>query len=344
MIFSLIIAGLAIIANGLDITTTKNPIIFVPGLGGTCLYNTNKNQIWPPSLNEILYSNLDLNENYQIDDNLIPKVTSEISKYLDLKNIKIINKELRYFTKKRFGENLLNSLVVDGFPTYSFGYDFRVVPNSKHLDKLFEHFQNSIEEIYKKNSKKVVIIAHSLGSLLINHFFNQRSSKWNLNYIDKVIFINPPISGSVCTLYLAVSDTINIFFKKINVKFIRKFGGFEWCLPKFKQNILNVDGVDCDINSIYPIKNNMEKFRIKHNVKSHLILSNGIKTPIKIYLKKDGSKYKFIKYDYGDGDGVIFPLNEQDIKQFNFIHRLQGDHSDILDSRNFFEKICSIVQ
>lgn len=340
MITWLLPFGFFILSYSFEISTFKSPIIYVPGLGGTCLLNENKNQIWPPSLNDILFSDLDSNINLKVNDLMESTITSEIPDYKDIKNIQIIKNGLGFFTKKRFGETFVNNLKINKFPVYSFGYDFRIVPNQKYLDKLFDYYQNSIEEIYNKNSnKKIVIIAHSLGSLLINNFLNKRSKEWNLKYIDKIIYVNPPILGSVITLYLLAFDKIKIFFKDINIKFIKNFGGFLWCLPESKSNVLNIEGKD--INT-YGLATN--KFTIKHNIESHLVLSDGIKTPSKIYLKKNGLKYKFIKYDYVNGDGVILPLNEQIINNFDNVHRLEGDHSDILESKKFFKKICEIVQ
>jgi len=337
----------------------KVPIVFVPGLGASCIYDENKSNIWPPSINDVLHPNKKLRVNNLLEST----IPTSMPNYIDtdsIKNIEIIKGELKYFFKKRFGQTFVKNLKLDNYPVYAFGYDFRIVPNPKYFDNLFLSFKESIENIYENNSnKKIVIIAHSLGSLVINNFLNKNSDKWNQKYIDKIIFVNPPISGSISALQLILIDTIEVFFKQINIQQIQNFGGLIWCLPdtNLYKNILNIDGNDIDINlykDILPsntleVYNNffatgLTKFKIKHKITSHLILSDGIKTPSKLYLKKLGNKYKFVKYDYIDSDGIILPLDTNNVKEFDFIHRLKGDHSDILETTDFFKKICKILK
>lgn len=335
----------------------KVPIVFVPGLGASCIYDVNKLKIWPPTINDVLHPNKKLKVNNLLEST----IPTSMPNYIDtntIKNIEIIKGELQYFFKKRFGQTFVKKLKSDNYPVYAFGYDFRIVPNPDYFDKLFLSFKESIENIYTNNSnKKIVIIAHSLGSLVINNFLNKSSNKWNKKYIDKIIFVNPPISGSISSLQLILIDTIDVFFKKINIQQIQNFGGLIWCLPDIKlyKNILNIDGIDINLYKDFLPSNTLEvynnffltgltKFKIKHKITSHLFLSDGIKTPSKLYLKKQDNKYKFVKYDYIDSDGIILPLDTNSIKEFNFIHRLKGDHSDILETTNFFKKICQILK
>ena len=146
------------------------------------------------------------------------------------------------------------------------------------------------------------------------------------------------------------------------IQHIQNFGGIIWCLPNINSSdkILNIDGIDINLNkNIFPSNilevynrfflTKLTKFKIKHKIITHLILSDGVKTPTKLYLKKVNNKYKvnkykFIKYDYVDGDGIILPLDRMIIKEFNFVHRLKGDHSDILETNIFLKKICEILK
>jgi hypothetical protein len=338
--------------SSLSYQQASNPIVFVPGLGASCIYEDKGTRLWPPTLNDIIYSNQKLKVN-----NFLESTVPTLPSYADfnnLKNIEIIKGELQYFIKKRFGETFLKNLKSENYQAYALVYDFRIVPNPNYFNKLFLSFKQSIEKIYTNNSNsKIVIIAHSLGSLVINTFLNQNSNEWNKKYIDKIIFVNPPISGSIAALKLILVNTINIFFKEINIQQIQNFGGLIWCLPDINSsNILNIDGNDIEFNkNILPsdtleVYNNfflteLTKFKIKHKIITHLVLSEGIKTPIKLYLEKVNEKYKFKKYDYADGDGIILPLKT---KEFNFVHRLKGDHSDILETNIFFKKIGEILK
>jgi len=334
-----------------------NPIVFVPGLGASCIYEEKGTKIWPPTLNDILYSKQKFKVNNLLESNM-PILMPSYDETESIKNIEIIKDELKYFIKKRFGETFIKNLKLKNHPTYAFVYDFRIVPNPNYFDKLFLSFKQSIENIYSNNSNtKIVIIAHSLGSLVINTFLNQNSNEWNKKYIDKIIFVNPPILGSIEALRLILVDTIDILFKQINIQHIQNFGGIIWCLPKINSSdkILNIDGIDINLNkNIFPSNilevynrfflTKLTKFKIKHKIITHLILSDGIKTPTKLYLKKVNNKYKVIKYDYVDGDGIILPLDRMIIKEFNFVHRLKGDHSDILKTNVFLKKICEILK
>jgi len=334
-----------------------NPIVFVPGLGASCIHEEKGARIWPPTLNDIFYPKQKLKVSNLLESNL-PIVMPSYIDTESIKNIEIIKGELQLFIKKRFGETFIKNLKLKNYQTYAFVYDFRIVPNPNYFDKLFLSFKQSIENIYSNNSNtKIVIIAHSLGSLVINNFLNKNSDEWNEKYVDKIIFVNPPISGSIAALQLILINTIDIFFKQINIQQIQNFGGLIWCLPNINSpdKILNIDGTDINLNkNILPpdtlevynrfFSTKLTKFKIKHKINTHLILSDGIKTPTKLYLKKVNNKYKFIKYDYEDGDGIILPLDKMITKEFNFIHRLKGDHSDILETNIFFKKICEILK
>ena len=343
--------------NSIQITINK-PIVFVPGLGGSCIYDFNKNQLWPPNFNDIFSSNNKLQVNNLLESictTSIPDHYNLNKNGADIDGIKIIKGKLTFLMKNRFGETLIKYFQEKDYPTYAFPYDFRIIPNILYLEKLYSSFTYSIEDIYCKNSnKKIIIIAHSLGSLLINNFFNTRPDEWNAKYIDKIIYINPPILGSILALQYILINTIIFFFTEINIKQIQNFGGLIWCLPKQK-NILNIDDKDIEnINSILPIdtlevykkyfSTKYTIFNSTNKIITHLILSDGIKTPSKLYLKKISNKYKFVKYDYINGDGIILPLDNNTIKSFNFVHKLIGDHSEILESINFFNKICEIVK
>jgi hypothetical protein len=150
-----------------------NPIVFVPGLGASCIYEEKGTKIWPPTLNDILYSKEKFKVNNLLESNM-PILMPSYDETESIKNIEIIKDELKYFIKKRFGETFIKNLKSKNHSTYAFVYDFRIVPNPNYFDKLFLSFKQSIENIYSNNSNtKIVIIAHSLGSLVINTFLNQ---------------------------------------------------------------------------------------------------------------------------------------------------------------------------
>ncbi len=329
---------------------TLKPIVFIPGLGGSCIYNNNK-QLWSPNLFS-LNNNL---EQLKVNDMLEPKypsfVLSLIPNKTHIDEIKIFKNNLGFLIKKKFGQTLIKHFENKKHPIYALPYDFRLIPNPEYIKKINLSIENYIENIFIQNSNKAVIICHSFGSILFNYFINNKSNKWINKYIDKIIYINPPFSGSVLALELILCNYINLFLKKIDVSFLKNFGSLICCLPNSK-NILNINGVDiANIQSILPqeTKHIYQKYcyeylkianKISNLNKIKIIISNGFPTPSKLYLEHTNNKYKVIKYEYIDGDGVILDSNK-----FNGnIYKIRGEHSQILDEKIILEKICEIIK
>jgi len=344
-----------------DLLVNKNkPIIFVPGLGGSIIYDSNNIQIWPPSLFTFLRSN-----HYQkqllIKNTLEPLYFTKTASLINInKNgndkdgIKIISGAITNLITNKFGEHILEFFYDKSYPVYAFPYDFRIIPNTSYMFELNRSMKESIEYIYNENSeKKIIIITHSLGSLLMMDFFNSNSKEWNEKYIDTVICINPPFDGSILALKIFFIDTLNLYFREINLDWIKNFGGLIWCLPKLEQNsnILNIDGKDIEniinylpeetreIYNKYFLNN---KTKINKDINLHIINSFGENTPSKLYLKKVKNSYIFDKYDYIDSDGVI--LNDYIQDTSLKIHKIIGEHSNILTSKILLDKIHKIVK
>lgn len=93
-------------------------------------------------------------------------------------------------------------------------YDFRKAPNE--LDEYYMNLTRLIEETYAINDNtKVVIIAHSLGNLVILYFLNHKPQEWKDKYIRSFITLAAPWGGSVKTLrMLASGDNVNILTMK----------------------------------------------------------------------------------------------------------------------------------
>ncbi len=326
------------------------PIIFVPGLGGSCIYKNNK-QIWSPN---IFNFNFDLAQ-LEVNNKLEPKYPSSTLEITQNKNyideIKILRNIPSIFIKNKFGLNLINYFQNKKHQVYALPYDFRLVPNPNYIKKINCSIQNYIENIFSQNSNtKAVIICHSFGSLLFNNFINTKSSKWINKYIDKILYINPPFSGSVLALELLLCNDINLLFTKVNTLFLKNFGSLICCLPNQK-NILNINGIDIfdyknilSNDTVYIYENYCSNFlkianKINHKDKIKIILSNGFKTPSKLYLEHKNNKYKVIKYNYVDGDGIILTPN---ILNAN-IYKIKGEHSQILDNNKILDKINELI-
>jgi hypothetical protein len=358
--------------NKLLINKNK-PIIYVPGLAGSVIFDENNKQIWPPNLYSIISSN-NFEKKISIKNTLEPLFKSSTAPLFntnkngsDKYGIKINNGDTKYFISNKFGEHILEYFYKKSHPVYAFPYDFRIVPNFDYITKLKTSMKESIEQIYKENSEqKIVIVAHSLGSLIIMNFFNNNTKDWIDKYIDVVICINPPFNGSIIALKTLLENNLHFYLKNINLNWLRNFGGLIWCLPDITNNkiILNIDGKDITKveDFLYPetleiykkyFKDSDSSYsnrkKINPNIKLHIIKSYGVKTPSKLYLKSTKDGYIFDKFDYTDGDGIITNeykdiITDEYIKNNINIHNIIGEHSTILQSNDILNKISEIIK
>jgi hypothetical protein len=345
-------------------------IVYVPGLAGSIIFDENNKQIWPPDLYSIINSD-NFEKKISIKNTLEPLFKTYTAPLfnnnkdgLDKNGIKINNGDIKYFISNKYGEHILEYFYKKSHPVYAFPYDFRIVPNFDYMTKLQTSMKESIEQIYKENSEqKIVIIAHSLGSLIIMNFLNNNTKDWIDKYIDIVICINPPFNGSIIALKALLENSLHFYLKNINLNWIRNFGGLIWCLPNITSNnkiILNIDDKDItrvedflypetlEIYKRYFNDNDNNSNKINPNIKLHIIKSNGIRTPSKLYLKSTRYGYIFDKFDYTDGDGILTNeykdiIAKEDINNIK-IHNIIGEHSTILQSNDILNKISEIIK
>ncbi|OAF65451.1 Lecithin-cholesterol acyltransferase [Intoshia linei] len=116
-------------------------------------------------------------------------------------------------------EPLKNMGYVDGFNLRGAPYDFRHAPDEKQIQLL----RNLIIETYEINKKKkVILVAHSMGGIILNILLRLESKKWKEKYIKKVITISTPWGGTMKTLKLITTgDNLGIFV--VNGKELRDF-------------------------------------------------------------------------------------------------------------------------
>jgi hypothetical protein len=343
--------------------TYKKPIILIPGLAGSVIYDRNNKILWPPNMYDIFLSN-DIGKKLKIEyindkfytnyDTHTELLYNKNKKDNDITGIKIVNNNIDYFIDNKFLENIYNHFKLN-HTIYSFPYDFRLVPEISYTNTLYNDFKESIEKIFNKNNETITIIGYSLGSLLLIDFLYNQDIEWRYKYINKIILINPPLKGSIIALNAIIIDKLFFHIKDINLNNFKYFGGIIWCLPDIYSGniILNIDGIDIkntdkyiDINikTFYNkyIKNKRDIINELEDVSINIIYSTGHKTPNKLYIKKEKNIYKFDKYEYEDGDGVILINNNlnNNIK----IHKMIGEHSYILKNEKLFRKIEEIIK
>ena len=190
-----------------EIRKDRDPIIFIPGLGGTQLENTETNWKAFPNCNFLQRSNgllwasnnpfpgsrcfMDLIKNeYDKHNNILKtnkniKINVKKEKIGDIKSTSCLNDSFPncLLSKGVYAKYLFKSLKDIGYKNnidlYSAGYDFRLVPfgnaldyntyseESNHIGKYFLELKHIIEKAYDYKNKKVVLIGHSTGCKLI---------------------------------------------------------------------------------------------------------------------------------------------------------------------------------
>jgi hypothetical protein len=190
----------------------RDPIIFIPGLGGTQLENIETKWEEFPNCNILQRSTgllwasnnpfpgstcfMDLMKTeYDKDNNTLKtnkniKINVKKEKIGDVNSTSCLNDSFPNClgSKGVYGKYLFKSLTETGYKhgidLYSAGYDFRLVPfgnaldyntyseENNHVGKYFLELMHIIEKAYNYKKKKVVLIGHSTGCKLICLFIN----------------------------------------------------------------------------------------------------------------------------------------------------------------------------
>jgi len=95
---------------------------------------------------------------------------------------------------------------VNGFSLAAMPYDFRNF--SKKDSKFSKQFYKLVEMLYKNTGKKVIVVSHSLGNLLINDILSLEENKIkSLDLIERNIALAPPYIGTTKDMELFISGT-----------------------------------------------------------------------------------------------------------------------------------------
>lgn len=166
-------------------TPQINPVIIVPGIVGTELYN-DSDLIWPDLIqmatdinDQFLTENLNLDENGNSTEDIT--VGDVIRNILD---VPVLNVDIF----KSLVIDLENNNYQENQNLFFFPYDWRL-----NLDSTKDLLNQRIEEIKSQTgADKVDIIAHSMGGLLVEDYLNQ----YGKESIDKLIFVGTPHLGA----------------------------------------------------------------------------------------------------------------------------------------------------
>lgn len=269
------------------------------------------------------------------------------------------------------GQGYVRGKTIRGAP-----YDFRKAANEQ--EEYFKNLQSLIEETYHQNGNTpVVLMTHSMGSIMTLHFLNTQSQKWKDTFIQSFISLAGVWGGTVDAIKVfAVGDNLRSrFLSEKNLLWQRTCPSLAWLMP-------SRDLWDDDFVFVSTSEVNFTRLESKHlfeslsaelgpNMMSMIndtknILS-GLPAPgVEVYCIHSsevptveqlnyGEGY-FPGYDptyvYGDGDGTV---NKRSLEgclrwrgqQSYPIHhmKLKGlDHLGMLKAQELIDKIGDLIE
>lgn len=332
------------------------PVIIVPGLGGSVLYNDVGKKIWPP------YQIKDLEVPVDKDFRLqLPIVMPEVGK---IEDICIDTLPVRLITKSTYYHQLIKRLQEKKRNVYALSYDFRFIHYKEYYEKRFLQYRQFFQD--KENT---VVICHSLGGLVFHFFLTRMDPNWIRKHISKVIYMNVPFGGTANSFftmvnrldekneYLGSSQTLLIPFIINKMKQFHFYGGIHMSMPLdthvpiirkngswyttsdlsdiMKQNNQAMYNNFMEAESIRSIRN------ISVNCEQYLFISTGLNTTV--FLDIDSKTYL-----YSDGDGLIprksllYPIHHWTHKPQVFEFK-NIEHSQIISNPSVLDNILSLL-
>ncbi|KAF5406115.1 Phosphatidylcholine-sterol acyltransferase (Lecithin-cholesterol acyltransferase)/ Phospholipase A [Paragonimus heterotremus] len=204
----------------------KHPIILIPGAGGSRAYARLKNdshaspsQLWlnmkdllsPERLTELFQLRFDskLNRSY---DNENYEIT--FPGWGDTYSVEYLDERQHLFGL--YFRTLVGALVKDPFFKRNITirgapYDFRRTLNENQW--FLQALRQLIEDTYTgSGSARVVLVAHSLGSLYVNSFLRMQTPNWKKKHIKAYIAVSSPFGGTMRTPKASASgDILSVF-------------------------------------------------------------------------------------------------------------------------------------
>ncbi len=194
----------------------RKPIILIPGIQGTKLFNTNEKDF------NVVWSGLKKN-------------FSNIQKLALQKDGKS-DKEIEIVVERADVENLAYSEIINylrslGFRVFIFGYDWR----KSNMDSGVKLEEYVLRLKDKLNVDSFNFITHSMGALVLSSYFKRIGEQGIKNITNRVIFTVPPFLGSAEATFNLVIGKSRLFnssddFRKI----ARTFPAIYELLPVYK--------------------------------------------------------------------------------------------------------------
>lgn len=281
--------------------------IIVPGIGGSILYNDQSRKIWPPNL-------IQFNPNSFRHPDDILRTTGRVG---DPDSIRIDTGSVYAFTKNTYYTGLIDNLSKSN-KVSAFPYDFRYIHLPDYYLHLYSSYKRYIEDHFQRTGEKSILIAHSMGGLVMQHFMNKFLTRaWMDRHLERIYFLNVPFGGSPAALYLLADHIVGkddqqgpLMRMVLTISNMRSFGGFYVCLPTTSGYYLRWDGdmysyknmddfFTGDMAWVYEMSKPFHRYAVRPPLIPHVVVhSYGKNTTIYKDYDNDISRET-------DGDGLV---------------------------------------
>ena len=334
-------------------------LLFVPGLGGSVIYDSiQKTVLWPPTIRDILRKDEYYKKigTYYKNKKFVPKIKSSQVGLMNntIDDIDVIPFWLNPLLKHSYMTEMYYNVKAQCPNLYmeTMPWDFRIIGNVDYRQDLYRKLKLQMEKIRHENKKPVVIVAHSLGGLIIHDFLCKQDEKWKEYNVQELITINSPWGGSFSALKMILTDKVELFVSGNENSLIRipnanEYSGILGSIPHpiIKGPFYNEDYKDI-LSKYWLHYRDLSTNVLKNaNVRTSIIFSNHLDTPVSI-VKKRNNYYEFL---YGKGDGIIdeksllLPLSWKNANEFVSIVNINDDHTKILKNPKVLEYITSTL-
>ncbi len=215
----------------------NKPIVLVPGFCGSKLIMCNKrpNVKQKPRANDFINLNI---FDKQWDGEFVLKFDPKTGRPLLQDNIEtldfggvegirnlcesclLIDNVLEKFKTETSIDNVYNYRYFDSFISrlesaygyksrfdlFGAPYDFRKIGVREYMEHYFKRFQGLLEQSYEIHRRGALVLAHSIGALIIYVFLCEyMSPAWKSKYIDRFISVSAPFGGCSVSLKTCLS-------------------------------------------------------------------------------------------------------------------------------------------
>lgn len=121
----------------------------------------------------------------------------------------------------------------ENYNLYGFPYDFRLILDPKVRLSTYNHLTTILKKAKMRTGKKSVVVAHSLGGLLMLWYLVEHCrSDWVKEHIHSIISVNVPYGGSPFTLKVCTSGSYFIpMYQDTFKEELMRNSGIIMCFP-----------------------------------------------------------------------------------------------------------------